>query len=74
MEAGAVTAHPPPLLIKAVNHYHHYLYEAKFTMHTDHVALRWLKTLKNPKGQLTMAGKAGAIPLLDGTPLRKSAQ
>ena len=37
-------------VIKSVDHLHPYLYGAKFTVRTDHAALKWLKTLKNPEG------------------------
>ena len=41
-------------VVSSVKHYHHYLYSAKFTIRTDHSALRWLlKTLKNPEGQVS---------------------
>ena len=36
----------------AARHFHHYLYGAPFTIRTDHSALQWLKTLKDPEGQL----------------------
>lgn len=39
-------------IIKSVDFFHHYLYGARFVVRTDHAALRWLKTLKNPEGQL----------------------
>ncbi|ROT63006.1 hypothetical protein C7M84_019127 [Penaeus vannamei] len=39
-------------VVKGLSHFHHYLYGAQFTIRTDHAALRWLKTLKEPKGQL----------------------
>ena len=39
-------------VVMALDHFHPYLYGAKFKIRTDHAALRWLKTLKNPEGQL----------------------
>ena len=39
-------------VILALDHFHPYLYGAKFKIRTDHAALRWLKTLRNPEGQL----------------------
>ena len=37
---------------KGLAHFHHYLYGSRFTIRTDHAALRLLKTLKEPEGQL----------------------
>ena len=39
-------------IVKSVAHFHSYLYGAEFIIRTDDVALRRLKTLKNPEGQL----------------------
>ncbi|ROT80779.1 hypothetical protein C7M84_000488 [Penaeus vannamei] len=39
-------------VMKGLSHFHHYLYGAQFTIRTDHAALRWLKALKEPEGQL----------------------
>ncbi|ROT65408.1 hypothetical protein C7M84_016621 [Penaeus vannamei] len=39
-------------VVKGLSNFHHYLYGAQFTIRTDHAALRWLKTLKEPEGQL----------------------
>ena len=39
-------------VVKSLAHFHPYLYGAKFTIRTDHAALRWLKSLKAPEGQL----------------------
>lgn len=42
-------------VVNSVKHYHHYLYGTpKFTIRTDHSALRWLlKSFKNPEGQIS---------------------
>lgn len=39
-------------LVKAVEHFHPYLYGRKFKLRTDHAALNWLLTFKNPEGQI----------------------
>ena len=39
-------------VVKSLDHFHSYLYGAQFKIRTDHAALRWLKSLKNPEGQL----------------------
>ena len=39
-------------VIKAVKHYHHYLYGTHFVVRTDHGALRWLANFKSPEGQM----------------------
>ena len=39
-------------VVKGVNNFHPYLYGSQFLIRTDHAALTWLKTLKNPEGQL----------------------
>ena len=39
-------------VVKSLNHFHSYLYGAKFKVRSDHAALRWLKTLRKPEGQL----------------------
>lgn len=39
-------------VVRSLDHFHPYLYGARFTIRTDHAALQWLKTLKAPEGQL----------------------
>ena len=39
-------------VVKSLEHFHPYLYGARFTIRTDHAALQWLRTLKAPEGQL----------------------
>ncbi|MBJ5505560.1 hypothetical protein JGG47_23625, partial [Salmonella enterica subsp. enterica serovar Derby] len=38
-------------VVKAVEHFHHYLYGQKLLVRTDHGALRWLRSFRNPEGQ-----------------------
>ena len=38
--------------IDAIEHFKCYLYGRKFTLRTDHVAIRWLQNFKEPSGQL----------------------
>ncbi|CAK9799160.1 Retrovirus-related Pol polyprotein from transposon 297 [Anthophora plagiata] len=39
-------------VVKAIAHFHHYLYGRKFLVRTDHAALGWLLSFKNPEGQV----------------------
>ena len=39
-------------VIKAIGHFHHYLYGRKFLVRVDHSALQWLMKFKNPEGQI----------------------
>lgn len=39
-------------IVRAVDHFHKYLYGRKFLIRTDHAALKWLLRMKNPEGQL----------------------
>nr|WP_253310135.1 reverse transcriptase domain-containing protein [Rickettsia endosymbiont of Ceutorhynchus assimilis] len=39
-------------IVKAVDHFHKYLYGRKFLIRTDHAALKWLLEMKTPEGQL----------------------
>ena len=39
-------------VVMGVKQFHHYLYGRKFTVRTDHGALRWLTNFRNPVGQV----------------------
>ncbi|GFQ94168.1 retrovirus-related Pol polyprotein from transposon 17.6 [Trichonephila clavata] len=39
-------------IVKAVEHFHPYLYGRQFLLRTDHAALTWLLNFKNPEGQI----------------------
>ncbi|GBM64117.1 Retrovirus-related Pol polyprotein from transposon 297 [Araneus ventricosus] len=39
-------------ILKSIEHFHHYLYEQKFLLRTDHASLRWLLNFKEPEGQI----------------------
>ena len=39
-------------IVKAVDHFHPYLYGQKFTIRTNHASLQWLINFKNPEGQI----------------------
>ena len=39
-------------VVHAVNSYRHYLYGRHFILRTDHSSLRWLRSFKDPEGQL----------------------
>ena len=40
------------LIVKAIDHFHPYLYGRNFTIRTDHGSLQWLLNFKNPEGQI----------------------
>ena len=40
------------VVVWAIKHFHHYLHRQKFTVITDHAALRYLKNMTNPSGKL----------------------
>ena len=39
-------------VVKAIKHFHAYLYGRKFIIRTDHSALRWLLNFRHPEGQI----------------------
>ncbi|GFR27170.1 retrovirus-related Pol polyprotein from transposon gypsy [Trichonephila clavata] len=39
-------------IVKAVEHFHPYLYGSRFLLRTDHASLTWLLNLKNPECQV----------------------
>ena len=39
-------------IVKAIEHFNCYLYGRKFRVRSDHSALRWLLSFKNPEGQM----------------------
>ena len=39
-------------MVYAIKHFCHYLYRRPFTVRTDHNALKWLQSFKEPKGQV----------------------
>ncbi|GFU65766.1 hypothetical protein TNCV_5059001 [Trichonephila clavipes] len=39
-------------IVKAIEHFHHYLYGQKFLLRTDHASLTWLMNFRNTKGQV----------------------
>ncbi|GFQ69816.1 retrovirus-related Pol polyprotein from transposon 17.6, partial [Trichonephila clavata] len=39
-------------IVKAVGHFHPYLYGRRFLLRTDHASLTWLLNFKNPEGQI----------------------
>lgn len=39
-------------VVKAVGHFHHYLYGKHFLLRTDHASLTWLLNFKKPEGQV----------------------
>ncbi|GFY06098.1 retrovirus-related Pol polyprotein from transposon 412 [Trichonephila clavipes] len=39
-------------IVKAIEHFHHYLYGQKFLLSTDHASLTWLMNFRNTEGQV----------------------
>ncbi|GFV40128.1 retrovirus-related Pol polyprotein from transposon 412 [Trichonephila clavipes] len=39
-------------IVKAIEHFHHYLYGQKFLLRTDHASLTWLINFRNTEGQV----------------------
>ncbi|GBN46994.1 Transposon Ty3-G Gag-Pol polyprotein [Araneus ventricosus] len=40
------------VIVKSIEHSHHYLYGPKFLLRTDHAPLRWLLNFREPEGQI----------------------
>ena len=40
------------VVVRAVEHFHPYLYGNRFIIRTDHASLQWLLSFKNPEGQM----------------------
>ncbi|GFT62502.1 retrovirus-related Pol polyprotein from transposon 412 [Trichonephila clavipes] len=39
-------------IVKAIEHFHHYLYGQKFLLRTDHASLTWIMNFRNTEGQV----------------------
>ena len=39
-------------VVKSIEHFHHFLYGRRFTVRTDHAALKWLMNFRQPEGQV----------------------
>ncbi|GFV29249.1 retrovirus-related Pol polyprotein from transposon 412 [Trichonephila clavipes] len=39
-------------IVKAIEHFHHYIYGQKFLLRTDHASLNWLMNFRNTEGQV----------------------
>ncbi|GFW99814.1 retrovirus-related Pol polyprotein from transposon 412 [Trichonephila clavipes] len=39
-------------IVKAIEHFHHYVYGQKFLLRTDHASLTWLMNFRNTEGQV----------------------
>ena len=53
-------------VVRAVQHFHPYLYGRRFTIRTDHAALRWLLSFRSPEGQ----GLLGGLSVCSSTTFR----
>ncbi|GBN55575.1 Retrovirus-related Pol polyprotein from transposon 297 [Araneus ventricosus] len=47
-----VTRKESLVIVKSIEHFHHYLYGQKFLLWTDHASLRWLLNFKEPEDQI----------------------
>ncbi|GFS52646.1 retrovirus-related Pol polyprotein from transposon 412 [Trichonephila clavipes] len=51
-ERNCVTRKELLAIVKAIEHFHHYLYGQKFLLRTDHASLTWLMNFRNTEGQV----------------------
>ncbi|GFV91653.1 hypothetical protein TNCV_4762181 [Trichonephila clavipes] len=52
-------------IVKAIEHFHHYLYGQKFLLRTDHASLTWLMNFRNTEGQITTSTATPPDPWSD---------
>lgn len=48
----SVTEREALVFVEGIKYYQPYLYDQRFTVHTDHNALQWLMNIKDPTGRL----------------------
>lgn len=39
-------------IVKSAQHFHHYIYNRKFTLQTNHASLKWILSIKEPECQI----------------------